>query len=150
MCLAICFISTIATAQKITESALQGKWKMTALTTQGVSLDIEKKEVTIPEEMKAQLPPETVQQIEESMKQAAEPLSESYMQVEKGNITHVMGPQQEKGTFKISDKDNKQFLTTTLEDGTSNEAEIAMVGNKLHVTQSDGVQAANFIYTKQQ
>lgn len=150
MCLAVFFISTIATAQKVTESALQGKWKMTALTTQGVSLDIEKQEVTIPEEMKAQLPPETIQQIETNMKQAAEPLSKSYMLVEKNSIKQVMGPQEENGTFTINDKESKQFLSTTLENGTATEAQIAMIDNKLHITQTDGTQVANFIYTKQQ
>lgn len=148
LCMAICF-STIATAQKVTEKELQGTWKMTALTTQGVHLDIATKKVTIPDEMKSQLPPETVQQIQTNMQQAAEPLSKAFMYVEKNNIRQVMGPQEEKGTFTISDKDSKQYLVTTLADGRASEGEVALKDNKLHVTQTDGTQVANFIYEKQ-
>ena len=123
---------------------------MTALNTQGIHLDIEKKEVTIPEEIKSQLPPENIQQIETNMKQAAVSLNEAYMHIDDNNIRQVMGPQEEKGTFAVTDKDSKQFITTTFENGQSTETEVAMLdSNTLQITQTDGAQVANFMYKKQ-
>lgn len=149
MCLFFCSMTTISNAQKVTEQQLQGSWKMTGLTTQGVHLDIENKTVNIPQEMKSQLPPESIQQIEANMKQAATSLKDSYMRIEQDKITQVAGPQEDSGTFKLVEHDNQQFMDITLSNGQSGQTPIAMIDKKLQVTQSDGTQVVNFLYTKQ-
>lgn len=149
LCLACFFVTAFATAQKVTAKDLEGTWKMTAFNSSGVNLDLATKQVTIAPELESQLDAEAIAGIREGMAQAVEPLSMSSVIFKGNTFTQVLGPDSKNATYTLVDRDNQQHLDLKMEDGTADDATIAIIDKKLHLTQTDGAQQAVFIYTKQ-
>jgi hypothetical protein len=144
-----CCLTTVASAQKLTDKDIQGTWKLSSFDAGQLKVDIATEKITLSPEIEAQMTPESKQQMEAGMAQAMEMFKESYAYVEGKNLRQTMGPQEQKGTFEIAFKDNKNVLTLTQADGTKEDITIAMVDKKLVLTQTEGGSAAIFTYTKQ-
>ena len=147
-CLAACLFTTMAFAQKITARELEGNWKMTGFSTQGIGFDLQTQEVIVSPEMKAQLSPEAMTGLKEGMKQAVEPMKASYVNFTGNNLKLVVGPETENGTFTLAEKNGKQVLVVKNADGTSDEVPIAYKDKKLYMTMGDEGQKADFIFMK--
>jgi hypothetical protein len=148
MCIGVCLFTTMAFAQKLTQKDLQGTWKMTAFSSEGISVDVTTEKFTLSKELEAQATPEIKQQIELGILQAMEALKESYAYFDGNNLRQTMGPQEQKGTYTLKEADGKQLLTIALPDGTSEEIVIAMKDKHLYMVQG-GADGAEFVYIKQ-
>ena len=149
LCLAACLCTTLAFAQKLTNKELQGNWKMTGFTSQGIALDFKTQEVTISPEMQAQLSPEAITGIKEGMKQAVGPLSASYLIFKGGTMKLAVGPEAETGDFTLTEKDGKQMLAFKKPDGSTTDLPVVMKDKQLYLTLSDQGQTADFIFRKE-
>jgi hypothetical protein len=137
--------TTIASAQKITNKDLQGNWTLLGFESGPIYFDLVKKDIVVPAELKAQIPPEADAQ----MRAALPMLEGSYMEVKDNKITMTLGPDGEDGTFVLTEKDGKQIMTITFEDTTTDDSEIFMKDKQLHLVQyTDGVKEAEFVYAK--
>ncbi len=145
---AVC-LSTVASAQKLTDKDIQGTWKLAALEASGMKIDVAGEKVVLSPEMEAQLTPEAKEQMNAGMAQAMEMFRESYAYVEGKNLRQTMGPEEQKGTFVMAQKDGKNVITLTKEDGTTEEIVATIVDKKLHLEQAGGGASAVFVYTKQ-
>ena len=148
MCLALCVFTTIASAQKLTQNDLQGTWKMTSFSSEGIHVDVPTEKVTMSKELESQLTAEMKQQIELSVLQSMEALKESFAYFNGNSIRQTMGPQEQAGTFTMKEADGKQFLALTLADGTTEDIAIVMKDKSLHLLQG-GADGAEFVYVKQ-
>lgn len=149
VCLAMCFFTTIASAQKLTQKDLQGTWKMTAFNAGGLNVDVITEKVTLSPEVEAQMTPETKQQMQAGMQQAMEVFKASFAYVEGNNLRQTMGGQEQKGTFTIKDQDGKQYLVLTQPEGITEDILVSMKDKKLYLSQGAGDDAAQFVYAKQ-
>jgi len=137
----------MAFAQKLTQKDLQGTWKLTSFSSEGISVDVATEKFTLSKDLEAQLTPEMKQGIELGILQIMEALKESYAYFDGNNLRQTMGPQEHKGTFTMKETDGKQFLVVALPDGTSDEMEIIMKGKLLHMVQ--GGADGEYVYIKQ-
>lgn len=144
-----CCLTTVATAQKIAEKDLQGDWKLTALNANGVSLDIKTGTVVISEELKSQLTPDLITQINDGMKQAVEPLKNSSTSFTGANVKQTIAGQEKSGTYVITSKDNVNTITFKWSDNTTTDAEISVKDKKIHLSKSEQGQSAEFIFSKE-
>lgn len=148
LCLAAFLFSTIAFAQTIKAKELEGSWKMTGFSTQGIGFDLQTQEVTVSPEMKAQLSPEAMAGIKEGMKQAVEPMKSSYVNFTGNNIKLVVGPETETGSFTLAEKSGKQVITVKNADGTTEDIPLVYKDKKLYMSLGDEGQKAEFIFMK--
>ena len=148
LCLAFCVFTTIASAQKIKQTDLQGTWKMTSFSSEGIHVDVPTEKMTMSKELEGQLTTEMKQQIELSVLQSMDALKDSFAYFDGNNIRQTMGPQEQKGTFTMKEADGKQFLALTLPDGTTEDIAIEMKDKHLHLLQG-GPDGAEFVYLKQ-
>lgn len=142
-------LTTVASAQKLTEKDIQGTWKMVSLDAPQMKIDVATEKIVLSPEMEAQMTPEMKQQMEAGMAEAFEVFKESYAYVEGKNLRQAMGPEERKGTFVIAQKDGKNVMTFTTADGTSEEIIVALADKKLSLTLSGGGESATFTYVKQ-
>lgn len=144
-CLALCLFTTIASAQKITQKDLQGNWTLLGFESGPIYFDLVKKDLVIPAELKGQIPPDADAEL-----RAAIPMLEgSYLEIKDDNLTMTLGREAENGTFVLAEKENKQIITITFKDGTSDDSEIFMKDKQLHLVQyTDGEKESEFVYAK--
>lgn len=144
-CLALCLFTTIASAQKITQKDLQGNWTLLGLESGPVYFDLVKKDIIIAAEIKGQMPPEALAE----MRTALAMLEGSYLEVKDNNLTMTLGVEGENGTFVLTEKDNKQIITVTFENGTADDSEIFIKDKQLHIAQyANGQKESEFVYVK--
>lgn len=148
LCLAACLFSTLAFAQKITAKELEGTWKITGFSTQGIGFDLQTQEVTLTPDMKAQLSPESVAGIKEGMKQAVEQIKSSYVSFTGNNMKLVVGPETESGTFTLAEKNGAQVLAVKNTDGTTHDVPVLYKDKKLYMSLGDKGEEAEFIFMK--
>lgn len=146
--LAFCLLTTLASAQKITEKDLQGKWKLASFTADGITFDIEKGAVTISEEAKAGLPPEALAQLKANMDAAIEPFKQAFVIFEGNKVKQTMGTESNEGTFTVIEKDKQQYLHATYGEITD-DAGVIIKDKRLHLTITGDGDDAQMIYTKQ-
>lgn len=140
---AFCLLSTLAFAQKITEKDLQGKWKLTYFTADGITFDVEKDLLTISDEAKETIPPNAIAQLKESL----EPFKEAFAIFEGNKVTQTMSTESNTGTFTIVEKDKQQYLRATY-NGVADDAGVAIKDKKLHLTITGDGDDAVMIYSK--
>jgi hypothetical protein len=145
---AVC-ISATASAQKLTDKDIQGTWKLAALEASGMVIDVVKEKVTLPPETEAMLTEEQKAEMNAGMAQAMEMFRESFAKIEGKNLTQNLGPEEQKGTFVMAQKEGKNVITLTQEDGTTKEIIVSIVDKKLRLEENEGGAAAVFVYTKQ-
>lgn len=145
----VCSLTTVATAQKVTEKELQGNWKLAGLNANGITLDMKTETVTISEELKAQLTPDMITQINDGMKQAVTPLKNSSTVFTGSNVKQIIAGQEKSGTYTVASKDNVQSISYKWSDGTTTEEEVSLKDKQLLLTKSQQGQSAVFIYSKE-
>lgn len=145
---AACCISVSALAQKITDKDLQGNWKLTGFNQNGITLDVTSGAVSVSEEMKAQLSPEMMSQIDESVKQVLEPLRASSVAITGNNIKQNMGGQEKIGTYTLKESDGRQVMTTAWSDKTSSETTVWIKDKQLYIFKYEQGQSAEFVFNK--
>ncbi|AWH83767.1 hypothetical protein HYN59_00955 [Flavobacterium album] len=145
---ALC-LTTVASAQKLTEKDIQGTWKLASLEAGGMKIDVVAEKINLSPEQEAKMTPEMKQQMEAGMAQAMEMFKESYAYIDGKNLRQTMGPEEQKGTFVLANKDGKNIITLTKDDGTTEEITVSIVDKKLHLVQSGEGASADFTYTKQ-
>jgi hypothetical protein len=148
LCLFV-FISAAASAQKVTEKDLQGNWKMTAFNAGGINVDVATEKITLSKEMEGKVTPQQQQQMQAQMAQAMTIFKTSSVSVAGNSFNQTMGQQQQKGTFTLKEKEGKQYLMLTQENGTVEELNVAISGKMLHIGQGDATKGATFVYIKQ-
>ncbi|MHA3787636.1 hypothetical protein ACX0HA_05435 [Flavobacterium hauense] len=147
--LAIFLISISTSAQKkITDKDLQGNWKLAGYNQNGVTLDVNTGTVTISQEMKNQISPDMMSQIDESVKQILEPLRASKVTFSGNSIEQNMGGQERNGTYSIKDKDGHQIMTTSWSDSTTTETTVWIKDTQLYIFKYEQGQSAEFVFTK--
>lgn len=150
LCVACCFFVLTASAQKINQKDLQGKWTLVALETEGIIFDFVKEDVVIPDAIKSQIPPEQLEQTKAGMLSSVAAIKGSYMLITDNNMKSTLGPQEMNCTFTLSEKDKKQYMTVNIPGEGPDEAEIVLKDNKLHIIQyTEGVKEGELVYTKQ-
>lgn len=146
--LALCLITVSAIAQKLTDKDLQGSWKLAVFNHNGVNVNVSTGAVTISEEMKSQLSPEMMSQIDESVKEVLEPLRASNVTFTGNSIMQNMGGQEKNGTYTIKDKDGHQVMTTAWSDATTSETTVWIKDNQLYIFRYEQGQSGEFVFIK--
>jgi hypothetical protein len=141
-------VCSLASAQKVTDKDLQGNWKLTGLSTNGISLDIATGVVVISDELKAQLTPEITTQINDGMKQAAEQLKNSSTTFTGTTLKQNIGGQEKSGTYTLKDVNGTQIMTATWSDATTSETSVWIKEKKLHISKSEQGQTAELVFVK--
>lgn len=144
---ALC-ISTLATAQKITEKDLQGTWNLAAFNANGIQLDITTGTVNVSEELKSQLTPEMITELNDSVKEGIAVLKSSNVVFTGKNTKQNIAGQEKSGSFEIKDKNGEQYIITTYPDKTTSETTVTIKDKKLHLSKSDQGQTAELIFNK--
>ncbi len=142
-------LTTVASAQKLTEKDIQGTWKLVSLEAAGMKIDVPTEKVTFSPEMQAQMSPELQQQAQAEIGGAMEMFKESFAYIEGKSMRQAMGPEEAKGTFEIAQKDGKSVMTYTMDDGVVEEIAVSMVDKKLTLSMNDEGTSTVLIYTKQ-
>ncbi|MNK01422.1 hypothetical protein D3C87_192210 [compost metagenome] len=143
-----CCISTVVSAQKITEKDLQGTWKLAAFNAGGIYLDMSTGLASISDELKSQLTPDEVTELNESMKQGIEPLKTSSISFTGTTVKQSIGGQIKNGTYAIKDINGEQHILSTYADGTTSDTAISIKDKKLYISKSEQGQTAELIFNK--
>ncbi|MEL1245420.1 hypothetical protein AAEO56_14190 [Flavobacterium sp. DGU11] len=142
-------LTTVASAQKLTDKDIQGTWKLASLEAAGNKIDVVAGKIILSPEQEAKMTPEMKQQMEAGMAQAMEMFQESYAYIDGKTLRQTMGPEEQKGTYVLANKDGKNIITLTKEDGTTEEITVSIVDKKLHLVQAGEGASADFAYTRQ-
>lgn len=143
-----CLLTTVASAQKITASDLQGNWKLATFSTEGIFLDIISGEVILSNELKSELTPSLLEQLNDNMKQGIEVLKSSYM-IFTGNSVKQNKPGNEKnGTFIIKEINEKQHILITFNDGSTYIPEVVIKNQQLYLTEIEQGEMIHYIFSK--
>ena len=145
---ALCLFTTLASAQKITQKDLQGKWKLDYFNADGVVFDVVKGTVNISEETKKLMPPETVTQMESNPEAVLEPFKTAYVVFNANNFEQGMGSDVSGGTYTLEEKDKQTFMNILFGDGVTDTSTIAFKDNKLHITITGEGDNILMIYSK--
>lgn len=143
-----CLLTSIAFAQKITDKDLQGTWKLAAFSTEGIYMDMISGTVTLSEELKAELTPNLLKQLNENLKQAIEVLKSSNTNFSGNTIKQNRKGDEKSGTFIIKDINNKQQILITFNDSSSSTHEIAIKDEKLYLKEFDQREFIDYIYIR--
>lgn len=143
-----CCITVPAIAQKITDKDLQGNWKLAGYNQNGITVNIATGAITVSEEMKLQISPEMMSQLNESVKQILEPLRASNVTFTGNSIQQNMGGQQKSGTYTIKDSDGRQVMTATWSDNSSSETSVWIKDKQLYIFRYEQGQSAEFVFDK--
>lgn len=143
--LALCFFTTLASAQKVTQKDLQGVWALQGLESEGIYFDLVKEDVIIPDEIKGLVSADD----EAQMRMAIPVLKDSFMKITDNKIEMNMGPDGDHGVFTLATKDNKNMMTVTMSDGVPDDSEVFFKDKLLHIINYvDGQKESELIYVK--
>lgn len=143
-----CILSILASAQKITEKDLQGKWNLAVLTTEGIHMDMITGVATLSEELKSELTPNILNQLNENMKQGIAILKSDTTLITGNAIKQYRNQYEKNGTFIIKDTDGKQYIQITFKDGSTVNPEVFIKEHKLHLIEINPRETMEYIYLK--
>lgn len=146
--LSVCLISLNGFAQKITTKELEGNWKLAGYNQNGINVEVATGVVTVSPELKNQVSPEMMSQIDESVKQLLEPLRASNVTFTNNTVVQNMGGKTKNGTFVIKDKDGHQVMTTSWSDQTTSETSVWIKDKQLYIFKYEQGQSAEFVFNK--
>ncbi|RWX03823.1 hypothetical protein [Flavobacterium cerinum] len=129
-----CIFTLLASSQKISEQELQGNWKLTALNTAGITLDVASGKIFSSKENDVTIPPDALAIIKDNIKQYGESLKNSYITITGSDIKQTMDDKTKFGSFTIKDYKKIQLISTTYNDGTTSEVPVKIVNGKLCIT----------------
>lgn len=144
---ALCMFAT-ASAQKLSNTDLQGEWKLSALDNNGAHVDIISGEITISPELKTQLTPDMISQISDGLKQSITKLKVSDVVFTGNNVKQNMAGKEKKGTFTIMEQEGKQHASFNWDNNTTSESSIWIKNKQLHIQKFEQGQIFEFIYNK--
>ncbi|MFD2603057.1 MULTISPECIES: hypothetical protein [Flavobacterium] len=144
----ICLISLSGFAQKITSKELEGNWKLAGYNQNGITVDVATGAITVSPELKNQISPEMMSQIDQSFKQLLEPLRASNVTFTNNNVVQHMAGKTKNGTFVIKDKDGQQVMTTSWSDQTTSETSVWIKDKQLYIFKYEQGQSAEFVFNK--
>jgi hypothetical protein len=142
-----CFLPLIVSAQKVTMENLQGTWKLSTYSVQGVSIDVETGTISASKETETRTSPAFLAQIKENIKQYAEPIKTSYIYITGNNIRKIIADIVNDGPFTLKEKNGKQFIDANYDNGTTGQMAVNMIDGKPHITEARTQK--EFIYTRQ-
>lgn len=116
MIFAFCLVSFTASAQKITEKDLEGKWNVTRVEAPTITLDYEKGTVELSPELQAMVPPEQLEEIRKTMA-GPEGTGKPIMEFAGGKMTYTMEGEREEKAYTLQYKDGKDVLNFENEEG---------------------------------
>ncbi|KOS07815.1 hypothetical protein AM493_18465 [Flavobacterium akiainvivens] len=137
--------ATAATAQKkLTEKDLLGKWTITSIGMYMGTIDFKKQKFIPSEELKADMTEEDLEMAETALLESMAGVAEYYMAFESGyklesNIDNVGN-----STYKIIEKDGKQYLTDA-EVQDDDLVEIFIKNKQLHFLVPDDENGGNIV-----
>jgi len=137
-----------ASAQKLSNTDLQGEWKLSALDNNGAHVDIISGEITISPELKTQLTPDMISQISDGLKQSITKLKVSDVVFTGNNVKQNMAGKEKKGTFTIMEQEGKQHASFNWDNNTTSESSIWIKNKQLHIQKFEQGQIFEFIYNK--
>lgn len=137
LCAAALLFTTVGFAQKITGKDLEGNWKMTTFTTQGITFNLETEKVMLTPEMQEQIGQEGLAALQEGMKQSLEPIKTSYINFKGTAIKLSMGTETESGVYTLIEKNGTQVLSVKSPDGEITEMPVSIKDKKLNITMDD-------------
>lgn len=146
--LAVCLLSASAMAQKITPKDLQGNWTLSGFNQNGVTVDVATGTVSVTEEMKTQISPDMMSQIDESIKNVLEALRASNVTFTENNIKQNMGGKEKTGTYTIKDSDGRQLMNASWNDNTKSETVVWIKDKQLYIFKYEQGQSAEFVFKK--
>lgn len=144
---ALCMVATVS-AQKITNTDLQGEWKLSALDNNGAHVDILSGEISISPEIKNQLTPDMISQISDGLKQSITKLKVSDVVFAGNSVKQNMAGKQKKGTFTLKELEGKQYASFNWDNNTATESFIWIKNKQLHIQKTEQGQVFEFIYNK--
>lgn len=142
------FLFTTVSAQKLTNTDLQGEWKLSALDNNGAHVDIKSGEITISTELKTQLTTDMIEQLSEGLKQSISKLRVSDVVFTGNNVKQNMAGKEKKGTFALKEQEGKQYAAFNWDNNTASESFIWIKNKQLHIQKSEQGQVFEFIYSK--
>jgi uncharacterized protein YdeI (BOF family) len=145
---AVFCISLSALAQKLTDKDLQGNWKLTGFNQNGVTLDVATGAVSVSEEMKTQISPELMSQIDKSVQQILEPLRASSVTIAGNSIKQNMAGQEKTGTYVLKESDGRLVMATSWSDKTTSETTVWIKDKQLYIFKYEQGQSAEFVFNK--
>lgn len=143
-----CCISTVATAQKVTEKNLQGTWNIAVFDAGGIYINMATDAITLSEELKSQLTPDMMTELDKNMKEGLPILKLSNITFTGNTIKQNIAGEEKSGTFIIKDLDGKQHIVYTYTDGTTSDTIIAIKDKKLHLSKVDQDGSLELIFNK--
>lgn len=144
---ALCLFTTVS-AQKLTNTDLQGEWKLSALDNNGAHVDITSGEITISTELKTQLTPDMVEQLSSGLKQSITKLRVSDVVFTGNAVKQNMAGKEKKGIYTLKEQEGKQYAAFNWDNNTTTESFIWIKNKQLHIQKSEQGQVFEFIYSK--
>ena len=148
LCLAFCMTTTLAFSQKVTKENLQGNWKIVAidiLNSEGIYIDLIKEEVEFSENIKSQATDEELNMVKTEFKGTMEMLKQTTMSIDSDSFTMTVGTDLQKGKYNLAEKDGKQIILLTFDNGIEDNARTYFKDNLFYIdTTTDGI----FVYKK--
>lgn len=122
-------------AQSLTEKDLLGKWQVSAMEVSGILIDYDKKDITLPEEMKSVMSGEDVENMKKEAFAEMEGKGFYGLEFTAGNVAFVDGENRKESAYTLSEVDGKQFMDGGPIPAT---AEIRIVDGKLQLQYETG------------
>lgn len=144
LCMAVIFFSfvTASTAQ-VTPEMLQGTWKIDAIQASGVYFEFATGKITVDESLAAEetVSTEDMVMMADMMKTQMEPFYSNFIKFDNNKILISFGGKTAEGTFKVNEKDGRQYIEVTYPNGTLKEIDFTMNDKLLSIlhTGSDEV-----------
>lgn len=143
-----CLLTTAASAQEITERDLQGDWKLAAFSTEGMYLDMISGAVILSDELKSELTPNLLKQLNDNMKQGIEVLKSSSMIFRDNSVKQNKLENEKNGTFIIKEINTKQHVLITFNDGSTYTPEIVIKNQQLYLTEIEQGEMVHYVFGK--